>query len=309
MVARPRGFTEVRERESLPAATLSGSTPRARITRGELGGSRWEIATRPPTPRLRAHVRDLLGYVEAAAGKLRRRELPGPQVALLLEFGAPIRIFAAGSDRLVSRYPGGFVAGMQDSFTLTEHDGAQSGLQVNLTPIGARLFFGVPMTELTGRVVGLRDLLPKEHQNLTTRLEELPSWDARFDLVERILVERLAEESLQIKVVAWAFRRIEASGGAIDVGALAREMGYSPKHVIDLFREHVGVAPKLLARIVRFDRLIQLIKAGASRLWVDLAIEAGYYDQAHLVRDVKQFAGTTPTDARAELVDLAGLPG
>ena len=175
------------------------------------------------------------------------------------------------------------------------------------TPIGARLFFGVPMTELTGRVVALRDLLPKEHANLAERLEGLPSWDARFDLVEQILGERIAAESLQIKVVSWAFRRIEGCGGAIDVGALAREMGYSPKHVIDLFREHVGVAPKLLARIVRFDRLIQHLKADASRPWAEVAIEAGYYDQAHLARDVKQFGGTTPTSVRAALIDLAGL--
>jgi AraC-like DNA-binding protein len=292
---------------ALSSSPMVGVPPRARITRGHLGAARWEIATRSPAPGLRAHVRELLGYVEETPGPLRRRELPGPQIVLIIELGAPLRVFDHGSDR-VSRYPGGFVAGLHDSFTLTEHDGVQRGLQVNLTPIGARLFFGIPMSELTGRVVALRDLLPKEHRTLAERLEALPSWDARFDLVERVLLDRLAAVSFPVSVVAWAFDRIEERGGAVDIGALAREMGYSQKHVIGLFREHVGVPPKLAARIVRFDRLIQHLKTGASGTWADLALELGFYDQAHLVRDVKQFSGTTPTRARAELIDLTSLP-
>ncbi|WP_433932328.1 helix-turn-helix domain-containing protein [Sorangium cellulosum] len=281
--------------------------PGARIVRGRSGESRWELATRPPAPRLRPYLRDFSGYTEETPGPLRRREFPMPQVVVIIEFGPPVRVFDAGSERLPSRYPGGFVAGIDDTFTITEHDGLQRGLQVNLTPIGARLFFGVPMAELTGRVVSARDLLPRKHARLAERLEELPTWDARFDLVERALGERLDEARIETGVVSWAFRRIEERGGAVDMRALARELGYSQKHVIDLFRDSVGVPPKLLARLVRFDRLVQHLKAGASGTWAELAQRFGYYDQAHLARDVKQFTGTTPTRARAELIELAGL--
>ncbi|XXY44467.1 helix-turn-helix domain-containing protein [Sorangium sp. So ce269] len=281
--------------------------PRAQIVRGTSGESRWELATRPPSPRLRPYIRDYSGYTEEAPGPLRRRELPVPQVVVIIEFGPPIRVFGAGGDRGHSLYPGGFVAGLDDTFTLTEHDGFQRGLQLNLTPIGARLFFGVPMAELTGRVISARDLLPRKHARLAERLEELPTWDARFDLIERALGERVDEARLETGVVSWAFRRIEERGGAIDMRALARELGYSQKHVIDLFRENVGVPPKLLARLVRFDRLVQHLKAGASGTWAELAQRFGYYDQAHLARDVKQFTGTTPTRARASLIDLSGL--
>jgi len=91
--------------------------------------------------------------------------------------------------------------------------------------------------------------------------------------------------------------------------SLARELGYSRKHVVDLFRDQVGVPPKLLARIVRFDRLVRHVKRGGGGTWADLALELGYYDQAHLARDVKQFAGTTPTGVRPLLTDLQGLVG
>lgn len=279
----------------------------ARVVRGSSGESRWELATRPPAPRLRPYIRDLSGYTEEAPGPLRRRELPSPQVVVIIEFGPPIRVFGPGADRGHARYPGGFVAGLDDTFTITEHDGFQRGLQVNLTPIGARLFFGVPMAELTGRVVSAPDLLPRRHARLAERLEELPTWDARFDLIERALGERLDEARIETGVVSWAFQRIEERGGAVDMRTLARELGYSQKHVIDLFREHVGVPPKLLARLVRFDRLVQHLKAGATGTWAELAQRFGYYDQAHLARDVKQFTGTTPTRARAELIDLSGM--
>ncbi|WP_437734091.1 helix-turn-helix domain-containing protein [Sorangium sp. So ce1335] len=286
---------------------MHGLASSARITRGSSGESRWELATRPPAPRLRPYIRDLIGYTEQAPGPLRRRELPVPNVVVIIELGPPIRVFDAGSDRRHARYPGGFVAGLDDTFTITEHDGFQRGIQVNLTPIGARIFFGVPMAELTGRAVPVRDIFPRGHARLAERLEELPTWDARFDLIERALGERVDEARIDTGVVSWAFRRIEERGGAVDMRALARELGYSQKHVIDLFREHVGVPPKLLARLVRFDRLVKHLKAGATGTWAELAQRFGYYDQAHLARDVKQFTGTTPTRARAELIDLAGM--
>lgn len=282
---------------------------RARVLRGEAGGSRWEIATRRPAAHLAPYVRELTGYTEQTPGPLRRRELPTPQAVVILELGPPLQIVEPGEDRRASRHPGGFIAGLSDAATLTAHDGYQRGIQLNLTPIGARLAFGVPMAELTGRVVSFRDLLPREHGSLPERLEELPSWDARLDLVEQTIGARIASARVETRVVSWALRRVEESGGAVDIAALSRELGYSQKHVIHLFRDQVGIPPKLFARLVRFDRLIQRLKSGPPGTWAELAADVGYYDQAHLVRDVRQFAGATPTQVRADLIDLLSLPG
>jgi len=262
------------------------------------------MATRRPAPALRPYVRGLGGYTERTPGTLRRPEFPGPFVVIVLKFGPPVRLAGLEDAPRWSRHPGGFVAGIDDRPTLTEHDGFQQGVQVNLTPIGARLFFDMPMSELAGRIVSVRDVLPKEQSELTERLQELPSWDSRLDLVERILSDRIYEARAETRALSWAVRRIQECGGSIKIRGLARELGCSRKHLIQLFRRDVGIAPKLLARIVRFDGLIQRIRAGAAGTWADLALEFGYYDQAHLVRDVRQFTGTTPTEVRASLVDL-----
>ena len=281
----------------------------AQILRGELGGSRWELAVRAPSARLAAYTGSLMGYDERTPGPLRRRELPGPRVVLIFEIGPPIRVASHDDPQRGERFTGGFAAGLHDGHTMCHHDGHQRGIQVDLTPLGARRLFGMPMSELTSRVVSLRDLLPREHAHLCEQLAERKTWDARLDLVEDVLATRIEACSIDLRIASWALRRIEERGGAVDIRALARELGYSHEHVIRTFRDHVGIPPKLFARIVRFDRLVQRIKEGGDVRWPSLAQDLGYYDQSHLVLDVKQFTGVTPTQARGEIVDLAAIVG
>ena len=288
------------------SAELAPARPgAARRLRGQAAGTRWDIALRPPAARLRPYVRgDYVGYTEWAGSASRRREFPGPFAVMIFEFGPPIRIFDAGDRRRVSSHRDGFVSGLGETFVVCEHDGFQQGLQVNLTAIGARLLFGVPMSELSGRVVSIRDVLPVRHRRLGERMQDAAGWDERFDLLDRALADCIAAARVETSVVAWAVRRIEETGGTVEMRALARELGYSRKHVITLFRDQVGLPPKLLARIVRFDGLLRQLRTGAARSWADLALECGYYDQAHLVREVRRFTGVTPTEARPLAQDL-----
>ena len=277
---------------------------RAKILGGVAGGTRWELALRPPDARLRPYVRELMGYTERTSAVLRRREFPGPQAVVIFDLGPPIRI---GDDGAAVTFPRGFIAGVDQTYTMTEHDGFSSGIQCNLTPVGARLFFGLPMSELAGRVVPFPDIAGRVHADLALRLIDACDWDARLDLIERLLLERLSSPSPRSRMVSWAVARIQDSGGAVDITDLARELGYSAKHTIDLFRDQVGVAPKLFARIVRFDRLMSHLRAGGRGTWTDLALTFGYYDQAHLIRDVRQFTGLTPIQARGALLDFSAL--
>ena len=280
---------------------------RTRILRGQAGGSHWEMATRAPGQQLREYVHgDYVGYTERTDAPSRRREFAVPFVPLILEFGPPICVSPHGSPRLRVRHPGGFVGGLDDGFAVCEHEGFQQGLQVNLTPIGARLLFDIPMSELTGRIIPIRDILPARHRNLVERLQDVTDWDERFQLLDKTLADCLTEAHEKTRIVSWAVRRIEESGGVLDLRVLARELGYSHKHVITMFRDQVGIPPKLLARIVRFHRLVKYIRNGGNRRWADLALEFGYYDQAHLVRDVRQFTGITPTQVRPLITDLYG---
>jgi AraC-like DNA-binding protein len=262
----------------------------------------WEMVTRAPDARLVPYVRRYVGYSEHTTAPIPRIEFPGPQVVVIFEFGPPVSVFMRPDVQVPSRYPGGFVAGVDDGPTMVTHGGYQRGLQLDLTPIGAHRLFGLPMSEITRRVVPFTDIWPREQHDLCDRLQEARDWDARFDLLDRVVGRRVIDTRRATDLVEWAVRRIEGSSGTMSMRALARELGYSQKHVIQLFHDQVGVPPKLLSRIVRFDRLVQHLRAGGAGSWADLALEFGYYDQAHLVRDVRQFTGLTPTGARGMLL-------
>jgi AraC-like DNA-binding protein len=286
------------------------ASPRAHVLRAAAGDIAWEVAARPLPERLRPYVRSCVGYTERTPGPSGRREYPGPRVVVILETGPPIRVYESGSERRSERFAGGFAAGLDETWTLCEHDGFQAGVQLDLTPLGARAFFGLPMSELAGRALPLADLLTGDARDFCARLAELPTWDAKLDAVEALVEKRLAAARLDARPVAWALRQIEARGGAVDVGALARELGWSHKHLIARFRDQVGLPPKRVARVVRFDRLLQRLRRGTDTPWADLALELGFSDQAHLAREVRAFTGRTPTGTRAALAaELFPSPG
>jgi AraC-like DNA-binding protein len=107
--------------------------------------------------------------------------------------------------------------------------------------------------------------------------------------------------------VAWAWRRLVASGGGIPIGRLAAEVGWSHKHLITQFRQQVGLRPKTAARLVRFHRVWRrLDQSGGRPVWAELAQEAGYADQAHLIREFRRFTGMTPTQFQARTLPTGG---
>ena len=271
---------------------------RVKVERGSTRDISCEEAARPPAPHLASYILKLNGYSERTSGLLRRYEFPGARVVLIFEFGPPLRVGVPGRRPEQSvRHAGGFVAGLDDGLTRTEHDGYQSGLQLDLTPLGARLFLGLPLSELTGQVASFADVLP-EHRYLAEQLYELPDWAARFDCVERLVEESVMRSSVDLGAVSWALDYM-GENAAAGTRELAEGSGYSQKHLIQLFRDRVGVSPKQLRRIQRFDRLLDFVRAAGEPRWSELAQELGYYDQAHLIRDVRDFAGVTPVGLRA----------
>ena len=269
-----------------------------RVARGGAGSGLWEMASREPCALLRPYVRSLVGFDEWLPRRESRRQFPEPFVVLIIEFGPPLRVTLGGDERSAARHSGGFAVGLGDQFAITEQDGRQRGVQVDLTATGARRLIGMPMSEIAGRIVALRDLLPAVGRNLADRLDAATDWASRLDLVEAILLRRILGARVDTARVDWAVARIESSGGTLDVGSLALELGHSHKHLIALFHDQVGIAPKRFANLVRFERVMRAARANTALRWAELAMTHGYSDQAHLAREMRRFTGVTPTEAR-----------
>jgi AraC-like DNA-binding protein len=244
------------------------------------------VAGRAPHPALRPHIRTLTGWHEVSDTPVRRRELPGARVVLVVSFGPSL---------LIDGQPfTSFTAGLGDAPALTEHAGLGYGIQAYMSPLGARQLFGMPMSELSGLVVELEDLIGPAAHELAERLAETPDWPTRIDLFERAIAERVLAAPPVAAELERAWQRLLDSDGAVPIADLAAELGWSRRHLAVRFREELGMPPKALARLLRFERAVQRLRAGDDL--ADLALDAGYYDQAHFNRDFRAFAGTTPTE-------------
>ena len=254
----------------------------------------FDVLSRAPDPRLRAFFDHYQGYVDHTPGTFTRRELPMGRVVFVISFGGPYRISRARlSDVTTSA---SFMAGLHDTFVTNQQAGPTAGVQINLTPIGAYLFVGRPMQELANNTVPLDDLFGAAGAALTARLAEAPDWQTRFDLLDEVLIDRLSRARPASRGVVHAWRRLDATAGRTAIAGLADDLGWSRKHLVEKFREQIGLPPKTVARLLRFNNARRLIDAGAELGWTEIAYRSGYYDQAHFIRDFRQFAGSTPTE-------------
>jgi AraC-like DNA-binding protein len=278
----------------------------ARVVRHESERDAWEMIHGAPDPRLAGYVSNYCAYDERTGSFSRRRELPSDRVVAIVNFGAPIRVltpYDGWTDQ-----PLGFLAGMHDTFAVTETTGAQRGVQIDFSPVGAHLLWRTPMHALAGRVVALDALFGRAGLLLHEALACAPGWEARFALLDDFFLERLDDALSPVPSVTRALGRLRASGGTVRVGHLADEIGCSRRHLVQGFREQVGVSPKVLGRILRFQRAVAM--AGGGPGWAEIAVRCGYYDQAHMVRDFQQFAGASPGEfARRRLPDGGGVVG
>ena len=256
-----------------------------------------ELVSSAPDPALRPYVRGYYAYRERTTGPMRRRELPSSDVILVLNLGAELRLVEPREARHTS-----FVAGLDEQSAVTEHDGEAQGIQVNFTPFGAHRFLGVPMHALAHRVVELDDLLGPDANHLTERLHDTADWKPRCDVLDSVVRARLATATTATPEVVWAWRRLVATAGRVRIGGLAQELGWSRKRLAARFREEIGLPAKACARILRFRRALRLLERDDGTPWAEIALACGYFDQAHLNRDFRRLAGSTPSEFLARRI-------
>lgn len=253
----------------------------------------FEMVRRQPAASLAGIVTDICGYREISPGHFRIVEYASLTVPLVISFAEAFAIGLGRNPGDNDRYAS-FAAGLYAGPVMIESFGGACCVQVNFTPLGARQFFGLPMSELRDRMVGLDDALGFDGIALRERLGEASDWDTRFDIAEGFIAGRLAEANALSPEIAWAYRTVIASGGRTRVSAIAGEIGWSRKHLATKFTDAIGIGPKTLSRIVRFNRALSLSKRQDDD-WAGIAADCGYADQAHLVREFRQLAGETPT--------------
>lgn len=254
----------------------------------------WTLFQRQPVAALAPYVQQLQGFYEAGGRPVLRRELPSFGFPLILVLGPGFTLHEREDPARWRPLARSFLAGLHEEHALVGSEGRSLCMEVNFTPLGAWRFLRCDLQELSHRVLDLAEFFGRRAADLEARLAETPDWPARFALLEEILLARILEAPAEDPRVAAALTAIRRSGGNVPVERLAGALDCSRKHLAALFKRQVGLPPKTVARLARFEAALQRLTAGRVASLAELALDCGYADQAHFNRDFRGFAGETP---------------
>ena len=243
-----------------------------------------------PTPPLRSFV-ECFWTLEgdgSADPSPPERILPDGCVELILNFGDRFLQHVDGERR---RQPRNFIVGQMTGPILISASGVVQLLGIRFQPGGTRRFLDLPANEITDRVVELGGLSSEFERDLLKSCEHAFELEQKMAAVDAFLVSRLGHGKFDANLLALAASIIDRRG-LVSVDQLASGAGVSSRQLERRFLQEVGLGPKLLARIVRFQQVFRAVDSNPA--WAEVAVACGYYDQAHLIRDFNQFAQQTP---------------
>jgi AraC-like DNA-binding protein len=250
-------------------------------------------AVATPAPPLRPFVSHYAGSRMNDVPQGEHAGLPSRHIDLIISLARSIEITRMPGAQSPGAYHA-FVAGLQQAPAVVRMGGELDCLHVFLKPTAARALLGVSGREVASRVVHLADVSRVLCDELVDRLRDACSWQERFAAVDRVLLRRLRPVAISGDL-AWAWRSLSISHGGVRVHDLAHHIGFSRRHFGERFTSEFGIAPKVAARVFRFERACRLLLRSPYR-FADVATASGFHDQAHMVHEWRALAGCTPRD-------------
>jgi AraC-like DNA-binding protein len=173
--------------------------------------------------------------------------------------------------------------------------GRMEVLGVCFRPGRAYPFISYPAGELTNRCIRTDDILDSEALQIVERiLRDCHMTDERIKILDLHFLHRLEKDVSNDFSTAAAADRIETNRGRVKIYSLAKSVGWSSRQLERRFKERVGMSPKQLCRNVRFKSAFQHLASSRRDPFASTAMDCGYYDQSHMIKDFKHYTGTSP---------------
>ena len=265
------------------------------MTRGKLSCcDALMYVVRKPCAALASHV-EKLWYCDGHPGaKGKDRALPDGRFQMAFSLAdCPISALAdpmgAGGGSAPS-----LLIGIRSRFGIIDTAKLRSAMGVVFRPGGMRSFLNMPADAFRDRNVSLDLIWGSMVQALRDRLRNASEPAEKFRVLEIALLQRLNERVRLNPAVRYALQEFARKPEIPKVRVLAQEAGLSRRRFAQVFREQIGLTPKLYCRVQRFQNTLNEIAAGALVDWAQLALAAGYSDQAHLVHEFRDFSGLSP---------------
>lgn len=175
------------------------------------------------------------------------------------------------------------------------------GIRVDFLPGGLYRMLGIPMNDLFDKGFNAVDLFGAKMKRINAQLQDISHLEEGKDIVEKFLLDQVASHREKLPI-DYAMGKLLKANGNLSIKKVASLSCLSIKQFERKCRERIGMNPKLYARILRFSKAYRLHEADPQLSWLDIAYRAGYYDQMHMIRDFKVFAGVNPSVIEQQLL-------
>jgi AraC-like DNA-binding protein len=209
----------------------------------------------------------------------------------------PYRLLPDGNPGIVFHFNNSsFVYGPITGYRHLVAPGNFHAFTVVLQPYGLPALLGIPPAALRNQAISLYDAFGTEAVYLEEQVNLLRHYKDCITVVERFLLRRLQSLPAPVKLAATAVQFIYRQKGIAGVAALTAQLQVSERQLQRSFADSIGISPQQFANIVRLQSFLKLLQRNQGQQnFTQLAYDAGYYDQAHLIREFRKFAGITPS--------------
>lgn len=249
----------------------------------------WQVHL-PKHPLLKQYIQ-CFWFVDMNVPFQREKILPTGTVEIILNFGDSFRLWENDG---FAQQKDAWLVGLQSHFLLNEPLGRSRMMWIRFHAGGIYPFIPCDAHELHNQVLPLDIFWGNAVALLRESLHEAPNMGIRLAILESFLLERLREP--ENRYVHQAVQTLALSNGTYSIKGLANQIGISQKHLANRFKQVVGVTPKTLARIYRFQSVLSSINTQPAIDWADIALQCHYHDQAHFSKDFATFTGFSPSE-------------
>jgi AraC-like DNA-binding protein len=248
-----------------------------------------------PRHNLSDFIENIVYYEGYSAKHLVDKLLPDGSINLLMDMSnRPAKLYQDLKLEKSTSFQGSFISGQHKGYILIEAN--HSSMMVTRFKLGgAFAFFDFPISKLNDAVVQLEPIWGNEIEHVRLKIISEKDVQKKFVIAEEYFSSKLKPNYKPDQKFNEVLQMLYDAPQAA-TAELTKIAGVSQKHLITLFDKRVGLKPKYLARIFRFQKAIQKLEAIQQIDWIDVAHDCGYYDQSHFIRDFLEFSGVNPSD-------------
>jgi AraC-like DNA-binding protein len=248
-----------------------------------------------PAPPLNTYI-DYFYYLDGSRPYLREKILPTGWLDLEINFGGAIQVYDASGTKYVATCVETWWVGVWSTYGIVQWPSNIQLLGIHFNAGGAYPFLKFPLSELHNQIISADAIWGDCAAQIREQLYAAPTIQARFALLERLLLTRLSAPPHGLEVVRYAVAEIVRQRGALSIQALSDRIGISHNHLLTQFKRMVGITPKALARLCRLKHVLRSIDPAQPVDWTLMAHQAQYYDQSHFNNDFMALLGQSPTN-------------